>query len=66
MRLHERTQKVQLAYAEIEMAFMKAVESADLTPAETFILLARIIQHYGTYEIRMERHGTYEKKADEV
>lgn len=66
MRIHERTQAVQLAYSEIEMAFMKAAEEAELTPAETFVLLARILQHYGTYEIRMERHGTYEKKADEA
>jgi hypothetical protein len=66
MRLHERTQTVGIAQSEIETAFLKLVEAKGLTPAETFVLLGRLITQQAMFALRLERHGTYDKKADEA
>lgn len=63
MKIHKRLMLVNLASAEIGLAIAKKVEEHDLTNLEVIEILTSTIQSYLKYELRMERHGNYDKPA---
>jgi hypothetical protein len=65
MKLHERTTIVSRAENEIRAAVATAALRFRLTPLELLRVLIGLAQQESTYALRRERHGTYDKKADE-
>ena len=66
IRIHPRTRQVAVAKAEIKQEFLRLAVEKGLTAAEMFGLLGELVTETAAYEVRMERHGTYEKKGDEA
>lgn len=65
IKLNKRTMVVQKAGADIGLSISELVEEHELTPAEVVSILAGKISSWNNYALRYERHGDYEKKADE-
>lgn len=66
LRLHDRTQMVQLAGNEFTASFITLCEHHRLTTAERIQLLTSEIQSIIKYAIREERHGDSDKRGDEA
>lgn len=64
MTLHPRTQKVNLARAEIKMALAKLYQAHDLTFGEITSILADEAMSIAKFMIRMERHGNASMEGD--
>ena len=65
MKLHPRRAQV----VEAELAMSKAVNDVmaghDVTPIEMIGILTSLLAQQQKYALRYERHGNYNKKADE-
>lgn len=66
MKLHPRTLVVQTAECEINMAILKIAEKHGLTTVELVHVLTGVASEKTKYLLRLERHGTTDKKADEA
>lgn len=58
--------KVQSARANLGMMLIDFQHERDLTDVEMVSILLEATQSIHKYALRMERHGTTEKKADEA
>jgi hypothetical protein len=65
MKLHERAPVVSRARLELSEALDRIVGERELTPAEATRILLTLAEQQTTLVLRFERHGSYEKKADE-
>lgn len=66
LKLHERHDIVHAAELEARRWLMDWEKRHGLTALEAIRCHASWIQTHTKYEIRMERHGNYEKKGDEA
>jgi hypothetical protein len=66
LRLHARTMHVQSARAKFGMLALEFEEEHDLTLTEMAIVLTEVLEHVHKVMLRIERHGTPDKKADEA
>ena len=66
MKLHPRTLVVQEAEGDLGRALSQVSEKHALTVAEVVTILCRVLEGHTKYLLRMERHGTTDKKADEA
>lgn len=66
MKLYEPTQSVGVARIAVSEALMTVLGKHVLTPAETISILHGVMSQYINFALRYERHGNYEKKADEA
>lgn len=66
MKLHSRYRKVEGAKIAIEDSVLTIAEREGLTPIELVRILLDMAKHETTGILRIERHGTTDKKADEA
>lgn len=66
IELHARTDPVERAEAELRGALLDVSAKHGLTPIEQAGLLVRPAETPLRYALRFERHGAYNKKADEA
>jgi hypothetical protein len=65
MRLHPRTLKAEQWKAEVKIKFRYAIARTELTEIEIIQCIGEILQDAVKDALRIERHGTRDKKADE-
>lgn len=65
IKLHPRYRTVQEAGLELSKCMLELTIKLDLTVLECIHILLVEICHWSTLSLRKERHGNYEKKADE-
>lgn len=65
MKIHPRRVIVARAATEIAQAVVDVTEKHGLTVAEVLTVLVGEMQEYTKYVLRIDRHGTTDKKADE-
>lgn len=66
MKLHPRFKLVKAAQIDLDEAISAAIQVYELTPMELIKLLSSAILEVTTDGIRLERHGTTDKKGDEA
>lgn len=66
LRLHKRTRPVDRADVLLRTHLLELQRVHDLTYAELAVILTNRLQDILKYELRIERHGTTDKKADEA
>ena len=66
MKLHPRMALVSRARLDVDKALEDAIVEYDLTAVECVRILLALAEHKNTMALRFERHGTYDKKADEA
>lgn len=57
---------LQVADDKLDQLISRTQEEHGLTRGEVVRLLANRVANYGKYMVRYERHGDYDKKADEA
>lgn len=66
LRLHKRTMRVLSAHGNLGMLLIDFQRERELTDVEMVSILLEATQSIHKYALRMERHGTTDKKADEA
>ena len=66
IRLHKRMEITNKADCDFLGAALDIEKKYGLTPPEIVRMLLGVAMHYINYTLRYERHGTYDKKADEA
>lgn len=66
LRLHARTMKVQSARTHFGQMVLDFQNEREITDVEMVGILLETMQSIHKYALRLERHGTTEKKADEA